>query len=112
MSGWVYMMASRRNGTIYTGVTSDLRGRAQEHKDGTMPGFTSRYGCKNLVWYERHDNIVEAIAREKKLKKYRRAWKLELIEGFNPDWLDLLDRCYERDNPSDAIRARQDGMNM
>ncbi|MAS04875.1 MAG: endonuclease [Ahrensia sp.] len=100
------MMASKRNGTIYVGVTSDLQGRAYEHRSGETPGFTSKYGCKTLVWYERHDNIVEAIEREKKLKTYRRAWKLELIEGFNPDWLDLYEVCYERDNPSEAIRAR------
>ena len=112
MSGWVYIMASKRNGTIYTGVTSDLQRRGQEHKEGLTPGFTSKYGCHMLVWYERHDNIVEAIAREKELKKYRRAWKLYLIEGFNPDRLDLLENCYERDNPSDAIRARQNEMNM
>jgi putative endonuclease len=85
MTGWVYIMASRRNGTIYTGVTSDLQGRAYEHKTGVTPGFTSKYGCKTLVWYERHDNIVEAIAREKELKKYRRSWKLYLIEAFNPE---------------------------
>ena len=85
MTGWVYIMASRRNGTIYTGVTSDLQGRAYDHKSGTTPGFTSKHGCKMLVWYERHDNIVEAIAREKELKKYRRDWKLYLIEAFNPE---------------------------
>ena len=107
MTGWVYIMASRRNGTIYTGVTSDLQGRAYDHKAGVTPGFTSKHGCKTLVWYERHDNIVEAIAREKELKKYRRSWKLDLIEAFNPQWLDLYESCYERDNPSDAIRARE-----
>ena len=101
------MMASRRNGTIYTGVTSDLQTRASEHRNELKPGFTSKYGCKTLVWYERHDNIVEAIQREKKLKKYRRDWKLELIEGFNPDWNDLFESCLERDNPSDLIRMRQ-----
>ena len=106
MTGWVYIMASRRNGTIYTGVTSDLQGRAYEHKSDAIPGFTSRHGCKTLVWYERHDSIVEAIAREKVLKKYRRSWKLYLIEALNPEWLDLYESCYERDNPSDAIRAR------
>ena len=108
MSGWVYIMASGRNGTIYTGVTSDLQGRAYEHRSDAMLGFTSKYGCKTLVWYERHDNIIEAIAREKELKKWRRSWKLHLIEGFNPEWDDLFETCYERDNPSGAIRARQD----
>ncbi|MEO0497004.1 MAG: GIY-YIG nuclease family protein [Pseudomonadota bacterium] len=105
MTGYVYMMASRRNGTIYVGVTSDLQERAREHRDGVVQGFTSRYGCKLLVWYERHNDIVEAIEREKKLKKFRRAWKLDLIEGFNPDWLDLFGTCLERDNPSDIIRV-------
>jgi len=108
MSGWVYIMASKRNGTIYLGVTSDLQGRAYEHRTSARLGFTSRYDCRSLVWYERHDNIVEAIAREKELKKWRRSWKLRLIEGFNGDWNDLFETCYERDNPSDAIRARQD----
>ena len=109
MTGWVYIMASGRNGTIYTGVTSDLQGRAYEHKIGNPQGFTSKYGCKDLVWYERHDNFVEAIAREKEVKKYRRSWKLYLIEAFNPDWLDLYEICYERDNPCDAIRSRESG---
>ncbi len=97
-------MASRRNGTIYIGVTSDLQGRVWEHRNDINPGFTSRYGCKALVRYERHFNIVEATEREKKLKKFKRAWKPELIEGFNPDWNDLFDVCHDRDNPSDAIR--------
>lgn len=101
MSGWVYMMASKRNGTIYVGVSSDLQGRVYQHRSGETPGFTSRYGCRTLVWYERHDNIVAAIGREKELKKYHRRWKLDLIEAFNPEWLDLYETCYERDNPSD-----------
>lgn len=106
MSGWVYIMASKRNGTIYTGVTSDLQERVRQHRIGETTGFTSKYGCKLLVWYERHDNIVEAISREKELKKYKREWKLKLIEGFNPDWQDFFESCYYRDNPSEAIRQR------
>ncbi len=106
MTGWVYIIASGRNGTIYVGVTSDLQGRAYEHKAGETPSFTSRYGCKDLVWYERHDNIVEAIAREKVLKKYRREWKVNLIEAFNPDWKDLYETCYEFDNLCEVIRSR------
>ncbi|MFD0915504.1 GIY-YIG nuclease family protein [Pseudahrensia aquimaris] len=106
MSGWVYIMASKRNGTIYTGVTSELQRRAHEHKSARFPGFASKHGCRDLVWYERHDSIVTAIEREKELKKYRRAWKLELIEGFNPDWDDLFETCYERDNPCHTIRER------
>jgi putative endonuclease len=105
MSGWVYMMASHRNGTIYVGVTSDLQGRVWEHKSGAVKSFTSRYGCSILVWYERHNNIVEAISREKELKKWRRSWKIYLIEGFNGEWHDLYESCYERDNPSDRIRG-------
>ena len=107
MSGWVYIMASQRNGTLYVGVTSDLQGRVYEHMHNHTPGFASKYGCKTLVWYERHDNIIEAIAREKQLKKFKRDWKLELIEAFNPEWDDLYETCFERDNPCDAIRARQ-----
>ena len=99
-------MASARNGTLYVGVTSDLQGRAYEHRTATRPGFASNYECRTLVWYERHDNIIEAIEREKELKKYRRGWKLHLIEGFNPDWNDLYENCYERDNPSDEMRSR------
>ncbi len=106
MSGYVYILASKRNGTLYTGVTSNLQERTRQHRDEETPGFASKNDCKILVWYERHDNIVEAISREKKLKKYRRAWKLNLIEGFNPDWQDLFETCYERDNPCDAIRKR------
>jgi putative endonuclease len=109
MTGWVYMMASGRNGALYAGVTSDLQDRAYQHKSGDTPGFTSKYGCKDLVCYERHDNIVEAIVREKDIKKYRRKWKLDLIEAFNPQWTDLYETCYEFDNPSDAIRAREYG---
>ena len=106
MSGWVYIMASARNGTLYVGVTSDLQGRAYEHRTAAKSGFAATYRCKMLVWYERHDNIIEAIEREKELKKYRRAWKLHLIEGFNLGWNDLYESCYQRDNLSDAIRIR------
>ena len=98
MSGWVYIMASQRNGTIYTGVTSDLQGRVWEHRNNATPGSTSRYGCKTLVWYERHDGIESAIQREKSIKRYRRAWKLRLIEERNPNWDDLSEVCYERDH--------------
>ena len=77
---WVYILASRRNGTIYTGVTNDLSRRVHEHKTKAVPGFTSRYGVHLLVWYEFYGDVNEAIAREKQLKKGNRAWKLELIE--------------------------------
>jgi putative endonuclease len=88
---YVYIMASRRNGTLYTGVTTDLLRRVYEHREGVIPGFTQRYGVKMLVWYELHDDVVQAIAREKTIKRWRRAWKLALIETMNPDWLDLWD---------------------
>ncbi|TCZ81858.1 GIY-YIG nuclease family protein [Lysobacter sp. N42] len=85
----VYMLASGRNGTLYIGVTSDLVRRIWEHREHLVPGFTAKYGVARLVWYEQHDAMDEAIAREKRLKKWRRAWKLELIDGFNPSWRDL-----------------------
>ncbi len=89
MAGHVYIMASQRHGTLYIGVTSDLSRRVHEHKTELMKGFTSRYGCKRLVWYEEHFDIRDAIAREKALKKWPRAKKIELIETMNPDWQEL-----------------------
>ena len=85
----VYMMANRKNGAIYTGVTSDLVKRAWQHREGGMPGFTQKYGCKILVWYEAHEWIEAAIRREKSLKSYRRQNKINLIEAKNPHWKDL-----------------------
>jgi len=85
----VYMMASRRHGTLYIGVTSDLAYRAWQHREGALEGFTKRYGCKRLVWYEPHDSMVEAIQREKSLKRWPRDWKTNLIERDNPSWDDL-----------------------
>ena len=87
----VYIMASRRNGTLYTGVTSSLVHRTWQHRDGLTGGFTARYGCKLLVWYELHASMPEAIAREKQIKAGSRAVKLKLIEAINPDWRDLFD---------------------
>jgi|TARA_R110000744_G_scaffold322033_1_gene428042 putative endonuclease len=86
---FVYMLASSRNGTLYTGVTSNLETRIWQHKNDTFPGFSRKYGCKRLVWFECHDDIAEAILREKRIKRWRRAWKLDLIETGNPDWTDL-----------------------
>ena len=85
----VYILASRRNGTLYIGVTNNLARRVYEHRTKHTPGFTSRYDVTMLVWYERYERIDEAIAREKMLKRWRRAWKIELIEAFNPHWRDL-----------------------
>ena len=85
----VYIVASRRNGTLYTGVTSNLPQRAYQHREGMLPGFTARYGCKTLVWYELHGRMEDAIAREKQVKAGSRRKKLALIETLNPDWRDL-----------------------
>jgi predicted GIY-YIG superfamily endonuclease len=87
----VYIMASDRNGTLYTGVTSDLAWRVHEHREGLLPGFSSRYGCKKLVWYEQRDEMLDAIAREKQIKAGSRQKKLALIETLNPDWRDLYE---------------------
>ena len=85
----VYMLANRRNGTLYCGVTSDLARRSYEHREALLPGFTTRYGCKSLVWYERHASMIEAIDREKQIKAGSRKRKLELTEAMSPDWIDL-----------------------
>ena len=87
----VYIMASRRNGTIYTGVTANLARRAFEHREGISAGFTRRYSCTLLVWYEWLPTMPEAIAREKQIKGGSRAAKLRLIEAMNPQWLDLYE---------------------
>lgn len=89
--GFVYIMASRRNGTIYIGVTSDLPKRAWEHREGIINGFSQKYDCKLLVWFERHEDIEEAIKREKQMKEWKRAWKLRVIEEMNPGWDDLFE---------------------
>jgi putative endonuclease len=89
MSFYVYILASRRNGTLYIGMTDDLIRRTWEHRNSLVPGFTSRYGVKLLVWYEPHESRESAFARERGLKKWNRSWKLQLIEGVNPSWRDL-----------------------
>lgn len=88
---WVYILASGRNGTLYTGVTNDLQRRAWEHLQGAVEGFTKTYGIKDLVYYEVFGSVSAAIAREKVLKRWRRAWKIKLIEGANPTWSNLYD---------------------
>jgi putative endonuclease len=85
----VYVLASKRNGTLYIGVTSDLRKRVWEHKNDAVDGFTKRYGVHHLVYYELHEDMVSAIRREKQMKKWSRVWKLELIEKHNIEWRDL-----------------------
>jgi predicted GIY-YIG superfamily endonuclease len=87
----VYIVASKRHGTLYTGVTSDLPRRAFEHREGLVKGFSAKYGCKILVWFELHDTMIDAITREKQIKAGSRARKLALIETLNPDWNDLYD---------------------
>ena len=88
----VYIVASRRNGTLYVGVTSNLPKRAFEHREGLLPGLSKTHGCKILVWYELHDNMVDAISREKQIKAGNRKKKLALIESLNPQWRDLFDQ--------------------
>ena len=87
----VYIMASERNGTLYIGVTSNLVARAWQHREHGVEGFTQRYNVGMLVWYELHETMESAILREKQLKKWNRAWKLQLIQQRNPRWLDLWD---------------------
>jgi putative endonuclease len=91
MSFFVYILASRRNGTLYIGMTDDLARRVWEHRTGAVPGFTSKYGVKMLVWFELHESRETAFQRERQLKKWKRAWKLQLIEQLNPEWRDLFD---------------------
>jgi putative endonuclease len=88
----VYIMASKRNGTLYAGVTSNLPQRVSQHREGLQAGFTKTYGCKLLVFYERYDRMADAITREKQIKAGSRTAKLRLIEAMNPDWADLYDK--------------------
>jgi putative endonuclease len=91
MAYHVYLLASDRNGTLYVGVTNDLVRRVHEHKSKDHRGFTKQYDVTRLVWFETYDDPENAIVREKEIKKWRRAWKLRLIEESNPQWLDLYD---------------------
>ncbi len=92
MQPCVYILASGRNGTLYIGVTSDLIGRIWQHKNMLADSFTKKYEIHALVWYEPHQSMVSAIAREKSLKNWHRAWKIRIIEQMNPDWLDLCNQ--------------------
>jgi len=89
--GFVYIMASGRNGTLYLGATSDLPKRAWEHRNGVVEGFTRKHRCNLLVWYQTHESLDSARYREFQMKKWQRAWKIREIEGLNPDWDDLFD---------------------
>ena len=86
---YVYILASRKNGTLYTGVTNNLIKRVYEHKNNLIKGFTKKYHVHDLVYYEEYNDVIEAISREKQIKKWNRQWKIELIEKLNPDWKDL-----------------------
>ena len=88
---YTYILASARNGTLYTGVTNDLARRCWEHREGLVPGFTKTYGVKILVYYETFIDVRDAIARETRLKKYKRMWKIDLIEKVNPKWRDMAE---------------------
>lgn len=90
-SPYVYMLANHRDGTLYVGVTSDLLQRVWEHRNDAMDGFTKRYAVHRLVWYEQHESIESAIAREKAIKRWKREWKVKLIEAGNPVWRDLYE---------------------
>ncbi len=94
-AGYVYLMANKRNGTLYLGVTSNLVQRAYQHRNGVLDGFTRKYGCNRLVWFDAYDDLQEARACELRMKKWKRAWKVALIESANPDWDDLFD-CIAR----------------
>ena len=90
-SYYVYLLASRRKGTLYVGVTNDLSKRVWQHKQELVEGFTKKYGVKSLVWFEQTKSIESAIVREKQIKKWKRDWKIELIESGNPQWKDLYE---------------------
>ena len=94
-AGYVYLLASRRNGTLYTGVTSDLIQRVWNHKHDIHEGFTKQYQVHRLVYFEAHQDIRDAIIREKQIKKWKRAWKIRLIEERNPEWRDLFDELLD-----------------
>jgi putative endonuclease len=87
---YTYIVVSRRNGTLYVGSTDDLPRRIEEHRNGSRDGFTAKYACTILVWYETHESRDEAFRRERRIKEWRRSWKLMLIEAANPDWRDLF----------------------
>lgn len=95
-----YIMASGRNGTLYVGMTANLVARVWKHRCGLFEGFSKTYDCTRLVWFERHTWVVGAIAREKRLKKWSRDWKLKLIETANPEWVDLAQDWYPTNDPN------------
>ncbi len=90
MSYYVYILASQKNGTLYVGVTNNIIRRVYEHRTHAIDGFTAKHDVTQLVWFDQTDTVLEAIASEKRLKHWKRAWKIELIEKTNPEWLDLF----------------------
>ncbi len=90
--GFVYILTNRKNGVLYIGVTNDLAKRAEQHRAGSVPGFAKKYQCRRLIWFERFDNIHDARVVERRMKAWKRDWKIELIEKANPEWSDLRDR--------------------
>jgi putative endonuclease len=105
-SYFVYILASGRNGTLYTGVTNDLVRRISEHREGEVEGFTKKHGITKLVWYQQHQYVNDAILQEKRIKRWHRKWKLELIEKANPQWRDLyLDLTRDWDPAIDLKRV-------
>ncbi len=94
MPGCVYIVTNRKNGTLYTGVTSDIAERAFAHREGRGGTFAAKYGCTRLVWFEAFEDIRDAIAHEKRVKKWKRAWKINVIEAMNPNWHDLSDKLH------------------
>ena|SRR3989344_3635378 len=100
---YVYILASRRNGTLYIGVTNNLRKRIWQHKNDIEEGFTKRYKVHNLVYFEQVDSVVSAIEREKRLKKWNRSWKIKLIEKDNPEWNDLYEDLFGREGIEEKL---------
>ncbi len=90
-AAYVYIMTNKPYGTLYTGVTSDLVKRVWQHREGLAEGFTKTHGLKTLVWYEKHESVLEAMAREKRIKRWHRDWKVNLIQSMNPSWDDLFE---------------------
>ena len=93
-AGYVYMLASKRNGTLYIGVTSDLQQRVWQHREGIIEGYSKRYGCKTLAWYSQFDDLQEARSKELQMKEWNRLWKLRVIEEMNPEWDDLFESLF------------------
>ncbi len=105
MAFYTYILATHRNGTLYTGHTDNLAARLTQHRDGTFQGFTDRYGIYRLVWFETHDTRDDAFKRERRIKEWKRLWKLRLIERFNPRWDDLARFVFQPDLLVGALTA-------